>query len=153
MTATAETIETFDKGVDEEALEAEIMESAGKLNRLREKNGKKPIEMPDLSTEKQELAEESESIFKKAWNVVKKTLDFLVVKPIKWVGRQIKEHPIRTLLIALVAFGIWYQWGSFQAGYSVIKETGAKEAAKLLGKGISVDPPLIPGDVTFDFIT
>lgn len=113
------------------------------LNRLREAKGEKPREFPDLTLEKQELAEKNESIFTEALEIAKEAFKFLVVKPAKWVGEQIKEHPFRTLLIALAAFALWYYSAPLSAGLSALKEKGLEMTSALFGESVSIDPTQI----------
>lgn len=118
----------------------EITEMIVYLRTLRKDRGEKPKEFPDLTLEQQQLAEKNESILEKVWDGCKKAFDFLIVEPAKWIGRQIKDHPIRTILIALAAFALWYYSAPLTAGLSAIKEEGIAVTSDLLGKAASIDP-------------
>lgn len=118
----------------------EISEMIVYLRTLRKDRGEKPVEFPDLTLEQQQLSEKNESILEKVWDGCKKAFDFLVVEPAKWIGRQIKDHPIRTVLIALAAFALWYYSAPLTAGLSAIKEEGIAVTSDLLGKAASIDP-------------
>lgn len=133
-TRGVETLETFREP------DADIEAMSARLRELRLERGDRTPEMPDLSLERQALAEKSEGIWKKTKEAVGKTFDFLVVKPVKWLGEQIKDHPIRTALIALAAFALWYYSTPLSAGLSGIKETGADITSELLEKTIDIDP-------------
>ncbi|GEM_PF-3985136 len=111
-----------------------------KLKQLREAKGELPPQMPDVSFERQQLADTSESIFEKMKNGLKEVFDFLVVKPANWIGRQIKEHPFRTVLIALAAFALWYYSAPLSAGLSAIKEKGMEMSSALLKETMNIDP-------------
>lgn len=111
-----------------------------KLRQLREAKGELAPEMPDVSFERQQLADTSESIFEKIKNGLKEVFDFLVVKPANWVGKQIKEHPFRTVLIALAAFALWYYSAPLSAGLSAIKEKGMEMSSALLKETMRIDP-------------
>ena len=129
------TIEQFEK-MSGDDLDFLIL----KLKQLREAKGELPPHMPDLTLERKQLADTSESIFEKIRNGLKEVFDFLVVKPANWVGRQIKEHPFRTVLIALAAFALWYYSAPLSAGLSAIKEKGMEMASALLKETVNIDP-------------
>ncbi|MBI2639059.1 hypothetical protein HYW83_05725 [Candidatus Peregrinibacteria bacterium] len=111
-----------------------------RLKQLREAKGELPPQMPDLGLERQQLADTSESIFDKIGNTLKEVFNFLVVKPANWVGKQIKEHPFRTVLIALAAFALWYYSAPLAAGLSAIKEKGMEMTSALLKETVNIDP-------------
>lgn len=121
----------------------EIEAMTRELEELRKTRGEKPREMPDLRLEKQELADKNESVYEKVKGALKKAFDFLVIKPVKWVGHQIKEHPIRTALIALAAFALWYYSAPLSAGLSGIKEAGIKATSDLMAQDLAIDPTQI----------
>lgn len=135
MDTTVEQLEAL-RGKGGEEIEVLIL----RLNELREKEGAKEEEMPDLTLEKQQLADSSESIFSQIKEGIKTVFDYLVVKPIEWIGHQIKEHPIRTALIALAAFALWYYSAPIAAGLSALKEQGLAITSELLGGTLAIDP-------------
>lgn len=119
-----------------DALSRELLE-------MRKERGEKTPEMPDLTLEKKRLEDGNETLFESVKKAVKGAFDFLVVKPIKWIGNQIKEHPFRTALIALAAFAIWYYWYPLSAGLSGIKEEGIKIGSEVMEKSLDIDPTRI----------
>lgn len=129
------TIEQFEK-MSGDDLDFLIL----KLKQLREVKGELPPQMPDLGLERQQLVDTSESIFEKIRNGLKEVFDFLVVKPANWVGKQIKEHPFRTVLIALAAFALWYYSAPLSAGLSAITEKGMEMSSALLKETMAIDP-------------
>lgn len=143
MNATTATLENFETPGERNEYDDEIVRISIRLRELRAEKGELPAQFPDLTLEKQKLSDESESILNKVWKGVKKAFDFLVVKPIKWIGRQIKEHPIRTILIALAAFALWYYSAPLSAGLSAIKEEGVAVTSELLEKSLAIDPTRI----------
>lgn len=134
MAARAETMETFQQP------DADVEAMTRQLRDLRVEKGARNPEMPDLGLERQALAEKSEGLWQKTKDAAEKAFNFLVVKPVKWVGEQIKDHPIRTALIALAAFALWYYSAPLSAGLSGIKETGVDITSGLLEKAIDIDP-------------
>ena len=136
MTASIETMAAIPPDGEIEMLIVELV-------RLREANGERKAEFPDLRLERQELSEKSESLLSKAMDRIKEAFDFLVVKPVKWLGEKIKEHPFRTALIALAAFALWYYSAPLSAGLSAIKEMGVGITSDLLGGAMAIDPSQI----------
>lgn len=132
--AAAENLEVMHEG------EEDIHSLSRRLKLVRAEQGERAPEYPDLRLEEQQLAEKGETLLGHAKKAIADTFDFLVVKPAKWVGRQIKEHPLRTALIALAAFALWYYSAPLAAGLSGIKEEGVAVTSDLLGKAINIDP-------------
>ncbi len=110
------------------------------LKKLRAKEGPRPEEFPDLSLEQQRLAEKNDSIFERVADAIKGAFDYLVVRPAKWIGHQIVDHPVRSLLIALAAFALWYYSAPLSAGLSALKEKGIGITSSLLSESITIDP-------------
>ncbi len=100
-------------------------------------------QLPDLTLEKTELQDESESIWAKFGHSIESAFNFLVVKPVEYVWNLIKDHPIRTIMIALAAFAMWYYSAPLAAGISGIKEQGMKLVKGLFGKAVAIDPEQI----------
>ena len=130
----AEELEALQPSPDETA--ALVKE----LKRLRAKEGPRPAEFPDLSLEQQRLAEKNESIFERVKDAIKGAFDFLVVRPAKWIGHQVVDHPVRTLCIALAAFALWYYSAPLSAGLSALKEKGIGITSSLLSDSLKIDP-------------
>lgn len=139
MAARVETFESF-RPPDTD-LEAQIV----RLRELRAERGSRNPEMPDLSLERQTLAEKNDSLWEAAKEKIKAAFDFLIVRPVEWLGRQITEHPIRTILIALAAFAIWYYSAPISAGLAALKEKGIEISSGMLEKGLDIDPTQVDG--------
>ncbi len=121
-----------------------IDELKGLENKLLKRGEKLPeAQMPDISLERQELQESSESIWSKFGKSIEKAFEFLVVKPANYVWEKIKDHPMKTIMLACAAFAMWYFSAPLSAGISGIKEAGMKLTKNLFGKAISIDPTQI----------
>lgn len=135
--------QTFEQVGEKFPADMQIEELIYRLTELRKERGEKleaKEAFPDLTLEKQQLADANESIFQQVKDAAEKVFDFLIVRPAKWIGRQIKEHPFRTALIALAAFALWYYSAPLSAGLSGIKEQGIAITSDLLGEGLNIDP-------------
>lgn len=157
---TSEEQEILDKGLESVVTatsKQEIIEMEKKLRALEKENkalGKKhkaekkskidaQSRMRDAEKESRreishrskeiELREKSKNIFSKAWDKIKKAFEYVYGKVkdgVRWIVDKIKEHPILTIVVLLVAAGIWYYTGPLTKGYSAVFEEGSKIVAE-----------------------
>lgn len=140
------TNEVLKQGLDD----AQIDEMILRLESMRKKHGERPGEFPKMDIEAEQLTEKNESVFESVWDKIKAAFNFLVIKPVQWVGHQVVDHPFRTLLIAFSAFagykaynlykGISRYLSPLSSAFTGLKETGLKITKSLLPETKNIDP-------------
>lgn len=125
-----------------------------KVNKQSEKLLKKRMSLQkdeaNLSIKEKQLHQESKTIFGKAWEKIKDAFKYVFGKikdAFKWVWEKIKDHPILTLLILLIAAGIYYYSGPLTVGYSAMAETAAEITTETARATLDVGPMISVGSV------
>lgn len=130
--------------------DAQIDELILRLESMRKKHGERSGEFPKMNTEAEQLTEKNESVFESVWSKIRAAFNFLVVKPVTWVGHQVVDHPFRTLILAFSAFAGYKAYNLYKgvcrflsplsSALAGLKETGLKITKSLLPEAKSIDP-------------